>query len=116
MLTVTICVGSSCNLRGSDDLASKIQELIEKENLEGRVDIVGAFCMDACSKGVSVRVGERQFSGLRPDDAGDFFYREILGYADPAPAAETQNMPPGEANRGRGESETRGPGKIPDVL
>lgn len=82
MLTVTICLGSSCNLRGSDDLASNIQQLIEKENLEGRVDIVGAFCMDACSKGVSVRVGERQFSGLRPDDAEAFFYGEIKGYVE----------------------------------
>ncbi|MCE5281758.1 MAG: (2Fe-2S) ferredoxin domain-containing protein [Deltaproteobacteria bacterium] len=79
MLKVTICVGSSCNLRGSDDLATTIQRLIEKENLEGRVDIVGAFCMDVCSKGISVRVGERQFSGIRPEEAEDFFYREIMG-------------------------------------
>lgn len=84
MLTVTICVGSSCNLRGSDDLASKIQELIEKKNLEGQVDIVGAFCMDACSKGISVRVGDRQFSGICPEEAEDFFYREIMGYAEDA--------------------------------
>lgn len=84
MLTVTICVGSSCNLRGSDDLASKIQELIEKENLEARVDIVGAFCMDACSKGISVRVGERQFSGIHPEEAEVFFYREIMGYVEAA--------------------------------
>ena len=82
MLTVTICVGSSCNLRGSDDLASKIQQLLEKENLEGSVDIIGAFCMDACSKGISVRVGERQFSGVRPEEAEDFFYREIMGQVE----------------------------------
>jgi NADH:ubiquinone oxidoreductase subunit E len=82
MLTVTICVGSSCNLRGSDDLASSLQQLIEKEHLEARVDIVGAFCMDACSKGISVRAGDRQFSGIRPDEAEDFFYREIAGSPD----------------------------------
>jgi NADH:ubiquinone oxidoreductase subunit E len=79
MLVVTICVGSSCNLRGSDDLAVTIQNLIDKEHLDGRVDIVGAFCMDACSKGISVRVGERQFSGIRPEEGEFFFYREIMG-------------------------------------
>ena len=42
MLIVTICVGSSCSIRGSDELASEIQRLIEKENLQGLVDIVGA--------------------------------------------------------------------------
>lgn len=78
MLVITICVGSSCSLRGSDELASGIQRLIVKEKLEGLVDIVGAFCMDACSKGVSVTVGNREFSGIRPEDAESFFYREII--------------------------------------
>ncbi len=82
MLLITICVGSSCSLRGSDELASELFRLIEKEKLEGLVDIVGAFCMDACSKGVSVRVGDREFSGIRPREAESFFYKEILGQVD----------------------------------
>ena len=78
MLLITICVGSSCSLRGSDELASELFRLIEKEKLEGLVDIVGAFCMDACSKGVSVRVGEQEFSGIRPEEAETFFYKEVI--------------------------------------
>jgi NADH:ubiquinone oxidoreductase subunit E len=79
MLLITICVGSSCSLRGSDELASELFRLIKKEKLEGLVDIVGAFCMDACSKGVSVRIGDREFSGIRPQQAEEFFYKEIMG-------------------------------------
>lgn len=82
MLLITICVGSSCSLRGSDELAMEIQKLIQKEKLEGLVDIVGAFCMDACSKGVSVRVGEREFSGIKPEQAEEFFYKEIINQVD----------------------------------
>lgn len=82
MLIITICVGSSCSIRGSDELASEIQRLIEKENLQGLVDIVGAFCMDICSKGVSIRVGDRQFSGIKPEDAESFFYKEIMGHVN----------------------------------
>jgi len=82
MLLITICVGSSCSLRGSDELAMGIQKLIQKEQLEGLVDIVGAFCMDACSKGVSVRVGEREFSGIKPEQAEEFFYQEIINQVD----------------------------------
>lgn len=78
MLIITICVGSSCSLRGSDQLASEFQRLLVKENLEGLVDIVGAFCMEGCSKGVSVKVSEQAFTGLRPEDAESFFYREIF--------------------------------------
>lgn len=78
MLLITICVGSSCSLRGSDELASNLFRLIEKDKLEGLVDIVGAFCMDACSKGVSVRVGDQEFSGIRPEEAETFFYKEVI--------------------------------------
>jgi len=82
MLLITICVGSSCSLRGSDELASEWFRLIEKEKLEGLVDIIGAFCMDACSKGVSVRIGDHEFSGIRPQQAEEFFYKEIIGKID----------------------------------
>ena len=94
MLLITICVGSSCTLRGSDELASELFQLIKKENLEGLVDIVGAFCMDACSKGVSVRVGEQEFSGIRPGEAETFFYKEVI------PRVKTKLLPhpPGECS------------------
>jgi NADH:ubiquinone oxidoreductase subunit E len=78
MLIITICVGSSCRIRGSDEVAAELERLIEKEKLEGLVDIVGAFCMDTCSKGVSVRIGDQAFSGINPQDTEDFFYKEIL--------------------------------------
>lgn len=80
MLIVTVCVGSSCSVRGSDEFAAEIQRLIVKEGLEGFVDIVGAFCMEACSMGVSVKVGDREFSNIRPNEAEAFFYREILDH------------------------------------
>jgi NADH:ubiquinone oxidoreductase subunit E len=82
MLIIEICVGSSCSLRGSDELAAELFRLIKKENLEGLVDIVGAFCMDTCSKGISVHLGEREFSGIQPQQAEEFFYKEILGHVE----------------------------------
>ncbi|MFO7569705.1 MAG: (2Fe-2S) ferredoxin domain-containing protein [Smithellaceae bacterium] len=103
MLIITICVGSSCSLRGSDELASELFQLIEKEKLEGMVDIVGAFCMDACSKGVSVRVGEQEFSGIRPEQAQAFFYKEVFPRIDNKLAAHNpaaQTAPPSSGKEG----------------
>lgn len=94
MLLVTICVGSSCSLRGSDELASALFRLIEKEKLEGLVDIAGAFCMDACSKGVSVRVGDTEFSGIRPEQAENFFYREVVPRVKTILPTHMANDPP----------------------
>ena len=34
---------------------------------------------EAMEKGVSVRVGDREFSGIRPQQAEEFFYKEIIG-------------------------------------
>lgn len=83
MLTITICVGSSCSVRGADELAAELEKLIAQENLSAQVVLVGAFCMENCSKGVSVRVGDRQYRELHPQDASVFFYREVI------PALET---------------------------
>lgn len=78
MLTITICVGSSCSVRGADELAAELEKLITQENLGTQIVLVGAFCMENCSKGVSVRVGERQYRELHPRDASTFFYREVI--------------------------------------
>jgi len=78
MLRITICVGSSCSVRGSDDIAALIEQFIERENLTDQIELVGAFCMDQCSTGVSLKVGERQYRELRPQDAETFFYEEVL--------------------------------------
>lgn len=80
MLTVTICVGSSCSVRGSDELASRIEKLIVKEDLGNKIELIGAFCMEHCSMGVSVRVDGREFREIHPEDAEAFFYREIAPY------------------------------------
>ena len=78
MLTIVICVGSSCHVRGSDAVAESFERLIAEGGLAGEVELVGAFCMDHCSMGVSVRVGDTVHSGVRPEDAEVFFRDEVL--------------------------------------
>jgi NADH:ubiquinone oxidoreductase subunit E len=78
MLTITICVGSSCYVRGSEKLAEMFEKLIKSEGFDGKVELSGAFCMEHCSMGVSVRVGERVFRQVLPENAEAFFYREVM--------------------------------------
>lgn len=77
MLKVTLCVGSSCVVRGSDELAAALERIIERERLSDQVELVGAFCMEMCSTGVSVKVGDKQYREIHPEDAEVFFYNEI---------------------------------------
>lgn len=77
-MIVTICIGSSCHLKGSREVIEKLQLLIVKEHLEDKIELNGSFCMDNCVHGVSVQIENKIFS-LTPDNAEGFFYRELLG-------------------------------------
>jgi len=78
VLTVSVCVGSSCYVRGSDQVAETLETLIAQQELEEEVALIGSFCMDACSMGVSVRVGDRVFRGIRPESVERVFAEELL--------------------------------------
>ena len=36
MLKVTVCIGSSCHIKGSRQVVGELQDLIEKNNLQGK--------------------------------------------------------------------------------
>jgi hypothetical protein len=65
-------------MRGSDELAATIEDLIQKENLDVQVELIGSFCMAECSTGISIKLGDRQYREIRAENAVDFFYREVL--------------------------------------
>ena len=77
MLKVTICIGSSCHLKGSRQVVEGLQRLIAAHSLQDRVDLAGQFCMGNCQNGVCVTIGEENFS-LRPEDTPTFFEEQIL--------------------------------------
>lgn len=78
MVVLTVCVGSSCYVRGSDRVAEALQRLIQRRGLEARVDLSGAFCMERCSLGVTVRVDDRVYSQVMPEEVETFFENEVL--------------------------------------
>ncbi len=78
MLTIVVCVGSSCYVRGSEGLAETFDALIKQRWLDARVEVTGAFCMDQCSMGVSVRVGEKTYRCVDPQNALSFFEHEVM--------------------------------------
>jgi NADH:ubiquinone oxidoreductase subunit E len=78
MLTVVVCVGSSCYVRGSETLAGTFEPLILERGLNGRVELTGAFCMEHCSMGVSVRVGDKVFRCVDAANAETFFEQQVM--------------------------------------
>ena len=77
MLKVTVCIGSSCHIKGSRQVVEQLQALIADNNLGEKVDLGGTFCMGQCQQGVCVSVNDTVHS-VTPEAVNEFFAKEIL--------------------------------------
>lgn len=78
MVKVTICIGSSCHLKGSRQIVEQMQYLISNGNYGESIELAGAFCMGKCaSEGVSVTV-DGEYYAVKPENATEFFNSVIL--------------------------------------
>lgn len=75
-MKVTVCIGSSCHLKGSRQVVEQLQDLISSECLGDKIKLGGTFCMGECQKGVCVSVDDVLFS-VSPETTKDFFLSEI---------------------------------------
>lgn len=76
-MKVTICIGSSCHLKGSKIIIEQLQEYIAEDNLQNKIELCGAFCMGNCVNAVSVKINNELFS-LQPTDTKKFYNNEVL--------------------------------------
>ena len=49
-MTVQVCVGSSCHLKGSETIVSILQEAVTQYHLENEVTLAGSFCIGQCTR------------------------------------------------------------------
>lgn len=42
-MTITICIGSSCHLKGSRTIIQKLEELITERQLNDKIELNGSF-------------------------------------------------------------------------
>jgi NADH:ubiquinone oxidoreductase subunit E len=78
MITISICVGSACHLKGSYKVIEALQRLIKENNVSNMVEIKGAFCIGRCTEAVSVTVNDDKFFSLNENNVDSFFYETIM--------------------------------------
>ena len=76
-MKITVCIGSSCHLKGSRDVVETLQKLVAENKLEDKVELAGTFCMGRCKEGVCVTVDD-EFYSVSPDTVEDFFKNDVL--------------------------------------
>ena len=79
MLVVQICVGSSCHLKGSQQIVELMQKGVEEHQLDEEVVLVGSFCIGKCNRdGVTVQINDDVHVGVTPQNFKEFFTENIL--------------------------------------
>lgn len=76
-MKVTVCIGSSCHIKGSRQVVEELQRLIAANNLGDKVELLGTFCMGRCQEGVCVTADDEFFS-VSPDNVDEFFEKNVL--------------------------------------
>lgn len=79
-MTVKICVGSSCHLKGSYEVIEGFKRAVKRLDVEQKVELQASFCLGRCSCGVTVKADERYISGVSGENAEQVFEREIFPY------------------------------------
>ena len=76
-MKITVCIGSSCHLKGSRLVVASLQKLIAVNNVSDKVELGGTFCMGKCQQGVCVAIGDEIYS-VSPDTVDEFFKENVL--------------------------------------
>ena len=76
-MKITVCIGSSCHIKGSRQVVEELQNLIKENGVGDKVELGGTFCLGQCQQGVCVTVDEA-FHSVSPETVKDFFEKEVL--------------------------------------
>lgn len=76
-MKITVCIGSSCHIKGSRQVVETLQQLISDNNLKSKIELTGTFCLGNCQQGVCTMVDDEFFS-LTPETTKNFFQTEVL--------------------------------------
>lgn len=78
-MVVQVCVGSSCHLKGSEQIVELIQREVANRHLEDEITLTGSFCTGQCNRvGVTLTVDDEIFSGITVENFYQFFNDNIL--------------------------------------
>lgn len=79
MITIQICIGSSCHLKGAPEIVRLLQKYIKDNSCEDRIALTGTLCAGRCNRdGVTVIVGDDVYTGVTPEGFDAFWNDKIV--------------------------------------
>lgn len=81
MVTVTVCVGSSCHIKGARELIGRLDELLDRHGLRGKVELKGSFCMSRCGEGLNWQINDEPLTSPDVESAVALFEERLVASA-----------------------------------
>ena len=81
MEEIIICVGSSCHLKGSEQIIEIFKKEIEKNKLDN-IEISGSFCQGNCTEGVNIEINGKKIEAVNEENAREIFRKHLLSDQD----------------------------------
>lgn len=79
MVFVQVCVGSSCHLKGSQDIVELLEQSASEYGIADDIVLSGSFCIGKCNRiGVTVQVNDDVHVGITRENFREFFKKNIL--------------------------------------
>jgi NADH:ubiquinone oxidoreductase subunit E len=78
---VTVCVGSSCHIKGARQVIDRFNELAETHGLKDTLELKGAFCMERCGEGLNWQIDDEPLTSASVEEAMETFIRRFISKA-----------------------------------
>ena len=80
-LQILICGGTGCKASDSHIIAERLQQVLERNNIADKVDIITTGCFGFCEKGPIVKIipDNTFYTQVVPDDADEIVGEHIIG-------------------------------------
>ena len=78
MITITVCVGSSCHIKGAREVIENFNKLLEEHSLNEKVELKGSFCMERCGTGINWMIDEEYITSGDPAEAVATFRKRVV--------------------------------------
>lgn len=79
MVTISICIGSACHLKGAHSVLEAFKLLIDKYSVNAKVVLEGNFCQNRCTEGVVIRINDEMVTNVSKDRVHQIFSEKVLG-------------------------------------
>lgn len=78
MSVVTVCVGSSCHIKGARQVIERFSELTRAHGLADQVELKGSFCMERCGEGLNWQIDQEPISSSSVEEAVQTFIERFV--------------------------------------